>query len=142
MTEKYFPAEPARLLLGALLAFGAVNAFGGGSYGLSGARGVPREWLAGSPFSDYLVPSLILFIVVGGVLSLAAVLVFRRHRMAITAAYAAAAILLIWILVQVAMIGYVSWLQPATLAGSLLVALLAWRVRATQQGRRSPGDGQ
>ena len=41
-----------RYLLGALLTFGAINAFAGGYYGLSGAKGVPLEWLEGSPFSD------------------------------------------------------------------------------------------
>jgi hypothetical protein len=35
-----------RYLLGALLTFGAINAFAGGYYGLSGAKGVPLEWLA------------------------------------------------------------------------------------------------
>jgi hypothetical protein len=49
-----------RTLLGALLTVGALNAFAGGYYGLSGAEGVPREWLAGSPFRDYFVPSVIL----------------------------------------------------------------------------------
>ncbi len=39
--------EPPRRALGALLVFAAVNAFGGGYYGLSGAPGVPVEWLAG-----------------------------------------------------------------------------------------------
>ena len=62
-----------RHALGGLLAFGALNAFAGGYYGLSGAPGVPVEWLEGSPFSDYTVPSLILFIVVGGSLLIAAV---------------------------------------------------------------------
>lgn len=132
MTQKFFAAGRSRLLLGALLTLGAANAFGGGLYGLSGAPGVPREWLAGSPFDDYLVPSLILFLVVGGVLSVAAVLVFRRHRSASVAAYAAAAILLIWILVQLAVIGYVSWMQPAVLAGSLVIALLAGRLRTAE----------
>ena len=47
-----------RLLLGGLLAFGALNAFAGG------------------------FPSLILFGLVGGMLALAAVMVFRRHRLA------------------------------------------------------------
>jgi hypothetical protein len=32
-----------RYLLGGLLGFGAVNAFGGGVYGLAGAEGVPLE---------------------------------------------------------------------------------------------------
>jgi hypothetical protein len=47
-----------RYSLGSLLAFGALNAIGGGYYGLSGAAGVPKAWLEGSPFSDYFIPSL------------------------------------------------------------------------------------
>ena len=113
-----------RTLLGALLAFGALNAFAGGYYGLSGAEGVPREWLAGSPFSDYVVPSLVLFVVVGGALALAAIMVFRGHPLARAIACAAAAVLLVWIVVQVAIIGYVSWMQPATFAAGLLMLLL------------------
>jgi hypothetical protein len=113
-----------RTLLGALLAFGALNAFAGGYYGLSGAEDVPREWLAGSPFSDYVVPSLVLFVVVGGALALAAVMVFRGHPLARAIACAAAAVLLVWIVVQVAIIGYVSWMQPATFAAGFLMLLL------------------
>ena len=53
--------------LGVLLLFSALNALGGGSYGmLGGAKGIPLEWLAGSPFRDDSIPSLILFAVVGG----------------------------------------------------------------------------
>ena len=113
-----------RTLLGALLTFGALNAFAGGYYGLSGAESVPREWLAGSPFTDYFVPSLILFVAVGGALALAAVMVFRRHHLARAGAFAAAAVLLVWIVVQVAIIGYVSWMQPVTFAAGLLMLLL------------------
>ena len=47
-----------RRLLGALLAFGALNAFAGGYCGLSGAEGVPRKWLAGSPFTLVLTSLL------------------------------------------------------------------------------------
>ena len=59
-------AHPAatRYSLGGLLAFGALNAFAGGYYGMSGAEDVPREWLEGSPFEDYFIPGLILFLVV------------------------------------------------------------------------------
>ena len=113
-----------RTLLGSLFAFGALNAFAGGYYGLSGADGVPREWLAGSPFSDYVVPSLVLFVVVGGALALAAIMVFRGYPPARAIACAAAAVLLAWIVVQVAIIGYVSWMQPATFAAGLLMLLL------------------
>ena len=121
-----------RILLGTLLAFGAINAFAGGYYGLSGAEGVPEEWLTGSPFRDYFVPSLVLFVVVGGALAVAAVMVFTRHRLARESAFAAAAVLLVWIVVQVAIIGYVSWMQPATFAAGLLILVLTWLLPASR----------
>jgi hypothetical protein len=114
-----------RYALAGLLAFGALNAFAGGYYGLSGAPGVPVEWLEGSPFSDYTIPSLILFIVVGGSLLVASVTVFTRSRFARFSALTAGAIVLVWIAVQVAIIGYVSWMQPATAIGGLLIFVLA-----------------
>ena len=61
-TEKRFRRSPirynhvTRYLLVVWLMFGAINAFAGGYYGLSGAKGVPLEWLASSPFSDYFHP--------------------------------------------------------------------------------------
>ena len=93
---------------------------------MAGARGVPTEWLAGTPFSDYTVPSLILFVIVGGSFLVATVAVFGRARIARASASAAGAIVLVWIAVQVAIIGYVSWMQPATAIGGLLILLLAW----------------
>ena len=114
-----------RYLLGGLLAFGAINAFGGGYYGLSGAEGVPMEWLEGSAFGDYFIPSLFLFTAVGGSFLFAAIAVFARLRIARASAFAAAAVVLAWIAVQLAIIGYVSWLQPATAIGGLLVLALA-----------------
>jgi hypothetical protein len=115
-----------RYALAGLLAFGALNAFAGGYYGLSGAPGVPVEWLEGSPFSDYTLPSLVLFILVGGSLLIAAASVFARSRFARASALIAGAIVLVWIAVQVAIIGYVSWMQPATAIGGLLILFLAW----------------
>jgi len=118
-----------RYLLGALLSFGAVNAFGGGFYGLSGAEGVPTEWLAGSPFPDYFIPSIILFVVVGGAFVIAAVSVlagwFDARRLALTAGV----IVLGWLAVQIAIIGYVSWMQPVTAIAGGLILGLASRLR-------------
>lgn len=112
-------------LLGGLLVFGALNAFGGGFYGLSGAEDVPLEWLDGSPFRTYFVPSLILFVVVGGSFLFAAIAVFSKARIARVSALGAGAVVLVWILVQVSIIGYVSWMQPATAIGGLLILLLS-----------------
>ena len=66
MIQKTKQSGIIRYTLGVLLAFGALNAFGGGYYGMQGAEGVPLEWLEGSPFKDYFLPGLILFAVVGG----------------------------------------------------------------------------
>ena len=119
-----------RFILGGSLALMAVNAVGGGCYGLAGAKGVPVEWLVGSPFADYFVPSLILLIVVGGSSLAAAIAVFARLRAARLLAAGAGVIALGWIVTQVAILGFVSWLQPATAVVGSLVLLLAARLPA------------
>jgi hypothetical protein len=126
--------QGTRIVLAVLLAIVALNAFGGGVYGLLGAEGVPPSWLEGSPFRTYVVPSLVLLVVVGGSAALAAVLVLRGAPMSLTAAVAAGAILLVWIVVQVAIIGWVSWLQPTMALAAVailgLASTLRGRVRA------------
>lgn len=130
------PRPLVRYLLGGLLAFGALNAFGGGWYGLAGAEGVPTEWLAGSPFTSYFVPSLFLLVVVGGTFLAAALAVFARARCARRSATAAGVLVLAWIAVQVAIIGPVSWMQPATAIAGALVLVLASRLPpASGRGR-------
>ena len=76
--------------------------------GLVGAKGIPVEPLAGSPFHDSFVPSLVLLLIVGGSLLTAAIAVLTRARIARTAALAAGVILIGWIAVQMAIIGYLS----------------------------------
>jgi hypothetical protein len=123
-------AHPAavRYALGGLLAFGALNAFAGGYYGMAGAEGVPKEWLDGSPFDDYFVPSLVLFVVVGGSWLTAALAVFAGRRIGVPASLGAAVIVLAWLAVETIIIGYVSWMQPVTALGGLLVLAFAWRL--------------
>jgi len=118
---------PSQLLprtLVVLHALMALNAIGGGLYGLSGAEGVPRAWLEGTLFNSYLVPSLILLFVVGGSQGAASVMAWRHADQSRATSLWAGIIVLGWIGVQVAMIGYVSWLQPAVaLAGAATLAL-------------------
>jgi hypothetical protein len=121
-----------RRLLGAVLAFLALNAVAGGFYGLSGAPGVPLEWLQGSPFSSYIIPSWILLMVVGGSLAIAAFAVLSDLRHGRLLSLAAGTILLFWIGAQVAIIGYVSWMQPATACAGLAILWLA----STRSDRR------
>jgi hypothetical protein len=126
-----------RYFLGALLALIALNAFAGGYYGLKGADGVPTEWLQGSPFRDYFVPSLILLIAVGGSSAIASVAVFEGLRVARLAAFAAGLIVLCWLAVQVAIIGNVSWMQPTTAIAASLVLVLGSLLRPSRQMTRT-----
>lgn len=129
MKGKTTDGAGVRYTLGAVLAFAALNAFAGGWYGLAGAKGIPTEWLSGSPFSDYVVPSGILVVAVGGSALLASVAVFARWRHDRLLAIAAAGILFGWLAVELAIIGYVSWMQPATAIGAALILGLAARLK-------------
>ena len=96
-TDPKTPRSTTSNVLGALLAFEAFSAFGGGIFGMTGARDIPKQWLEGSPFADYFVPSLVLFVVVGGSLLLAALATFAQWRAASVLAIGAGAILFGWI---------------------------------------------
>ena len=117
-----------RYALGILLLLVAINAFSGGYYGMAGAKNIPMEWLKNSPFHNYFIPSLILFIVIGGSSLFAAVTVFRRDRFGRKASLLCGVIILIWLGVQIAIIGYVSWMQPATAIATVLIIFLSFLI--------------
>lgn len=114
-----------RWTLACLLALMALNAFAGGSYAMSGAQGVPVEWLEKTVFRDYFVPGMILFVVVGGSLAAAAYAVAQGHPRSKTAANLGGVLLLVWIGGQLVVIGYVSWMQRAVAAAALVIFALA-----------------
>jgi hypothetical protein len=116
--------------------FTALNAVGGSLYGLGGAPNVPREWLEGSPFHDYRVPSLILGVAVGGSSATAAVTAWRGSEHAGPASVAAGVILSGWIAAQVAIIGPRSFLQP--LMGAVGLALIGLGGRLRKFNASSP----
>ncbi|OFY45000.1 MAG: hypothetical protein A2X18_13740 [Bacteroidetes bacterium GWF2_40_14] len=120
------PGRALRIILGVLLAFGALNAFGGGYYGMSGAEGVPLEWLDGSPFDNYFIPGLFLFVIIGGSFLTASIVVFSGHWISKFFAITSVVIVYIWLAVQLSIIGYISWMQPATAIFGVIVLVLAW----------------
>jgi hypothetical protein len=115
-----------RITLGAVLLVIAINAFGGGYYGMAGAENVPVEWLEGSPFKSYFAPSLFLFAVIGGTCLTAAVAAFRNSRHTRKLSFICAGVLFGWIAVQVAIIGYVSWMQPAIFISAIMVTVIGF----------------
>jgi hypothetical protein len=94
---------------------------------LSTVLSPPAEYLAGSPFSSYLVPGLVLALVVGGTQAVAFVLGITRHDLTLPAAAVAAIGLLIWVFVQMVFIPF-SFLQAiyflVAIAETCLVLLM------------------
>jgi hypothetical protein len=88
----------------------SIGALGGGLVLMIAPRGeiipLPLSALAGSPFDTYFVPGLILFAVLGFGPLVAARLAWLRHPLAPTAAFIVGAGLLIWVAVEIAIIGY------------------------------------
>jgi hypothetical protein len=116
-----------RRALAAIEGVVAVNAFGGMAYALGGADAVPVEWLEDTPFDGYLIPGLYLGVVVGGSCVAAAYATVRFPGSARVAALASSAVMVSWIVAQVAMIGYRSPLQPLLATTGLAIAYLAAR---------------
>ena len=103
-----------------------VAAVGGGVYALTGAAAVPREYLQGTPFRSYFVPGLVLIIVVGGSMLLAATLLLIEASLARIVSLEAGVILIAWIGMQVSLIGYRHWLQPLMGILGLVIVVLSF----------------
>jgi len=94
---------------------------------------MPVSLLRGSPFSNYLVPGLVLLLVVGGSNLVAGYLTWRGDPRSCVASMCAGFVLIVWILAEIAFIGYVHWAQAAYLAfGLITVALAAMLPRPPQ----------
>lgn len=91
--------------------------------------GVPLSLLEGSPFSNFLIPGIILFLVNGAGQLWAGVLGFKRHAWAGYAGEVFGMGLMIWIFVQVSMIGGGHWLQYTYFFLGLVETVLAFLMR-------------
>ena len=133
--------ERAALL--ALEGFGAVSAIAGAIGLLGGGVKYPDEWLAGSPFSSYTGPALILGIIVGGSQLAALAGVLRHKSWAATASLLAGLVMMGWIGGEVLLVGSKSGLMAAlqivyALNGLLEVAVVGMRYRADQPAAQGP----
>jgi hypothetical protein len=132
-----------RLAIGGLAGLIALSAAAGGLGLVGGGLPFPAEWLAGTPFSDYALPGLILGVVVGGSALAAAVLVLRGHPRALPAAAAAGLIQVGWIVGEVVLVGthgpVMLWLQVLYFAlGAALAALAGDLWLRTAAGEADP----
>ncbi|MFN8623564.1 MAG: hypothetical protein U0869_22725 [Chloroflexota bacterium] len=106
------------------------------------SMGFQADLLAGSPFPDYLVPGLIL----GGLFGVGSFVVawlgWRRHPVAPFLAFAIGCAQMIWIVVQLAIIGTqnLSFLHPAMFLVGLVIAVASvpWGWPEVQARRAHP----
>lgn len=129
------PWLTARLVVLALELVLGVSAVAGGIGLLGGGAGMPESYLDGSPFEDYTVPGLYLLTVIGGGALAAAALTFRHAAQAGAAAVVMGVLLIAWLTVETAIIGYHGGIQPVMLGlffplGAALVVLGAGEARA------------
>jgi peptidoglycan/LPS O-acetylase OafA/YrhL len=122
-----------RLTLIITEAFVALSAFVAGAMFVvapSGRlMGMTEATLARSPFGNYLVPAIVLFVVVGGTQALAAWAEIRRWPRAGWLSVVAGVVLAGWIAVQVAMIGLGHPMQPSLFVVGVVIAGLGRRRR-------------
>lgn len=124
MLNPALPEKFVRYTLSTLLLVIAINAFGGGYYGMSGTKYVPLDWLKESPFQNYFIPGLFLFVVIGGLHLYSSVAIFKKFGSAHISVFFSGVMLILWLGIQVAIIGYVSWMQPAVAIIALFILFL------------------
>ncbi len=100
-----------------------------GGYGLisdptAASLGMEQAWLEGTPFNNYFIPGIILFVFNGAGNTVAAVLSIRKHRYYPVVALFFGAGMMIWIISQVAFIGYKNFLQPLYFTTGLIQTAL------------------
>ncbi len=110
--------------LAVMQVFNGLSALAGG-FGLmsdpSGeALAMKTAWLEGTPFSSFLFPGIILFVVNGIGNTAGAVITFRKNKLAAKTGIAFGIIMMGWIVSQVLFIGYMSFLQPLYFTTGLL----------------------
>lgn len=119
-------------------AFNALSAVGGGiAVLLTDGLGMPQSALAGGPFSSFALPGLVLVIVVGGTQSLATGLLIARRESALLWTAVAGVGMLIWMFVEIMIIGGGAWLQVLYFSTGIiqtalvfaLLGIIAWMPR-------------
>ncbi len=90
---------------------------------------MPVSVLKGSPFSNYLIPGILLFLVMGLGNLAAGIMSFRRRELAGFAGIFFGFALVIWIFIQVSMIGGGHWLQYLYFFLGIAEILLGFAIR-------------
>lgn len=105
--------------IGTFLAIIGVSAFISGlslMLNPEGGMGLSTGLLNNSPFEDFFIPGIFLFVMNGIVSLIVSFLAFRNHMYTGIGTILLGALMIVWITTQVYWIGWTSWLQPTFLA--------------------------
>jgi hypothetical protein len=125
------------LLIGALLFQGISGTIGGVALVMdpSGATlRIPTSWLAGSPFEDYSVPGLILLLVLGVFPLFVPYGIRTRARWAWFGSFCVGAALIVWIVMEILIIGYHARPPLQLIYGSLGMTILVLPLMPSSRG--------
>lgn len=129
----------------ALTAFQALGAIGGG-IGLIqdpvNNIGIPLSTLQGSPFKDYLIPGIILLVLVGLLPLLPLYGLIRHRRWAWWLELAAGGALIIWIITEITLLGYLPGMGVALQAIMGVVGVAVVTLALLAPTRRYCGIGK
>ncbi|MDZ7717656.1 MAG: hypothetical protein U5K72_02405 [Balneolaceae bacterium] len=119
-------------ILNILVGFQGLSGLAGG-FGLildptGEALGIPQEWLLNSIFDTYLIPGVILFVVLGIFPMICYAGLWKGKDWAITGSFITGIALMIWIAVEIYMIGYISNPPLQLIYGvtGILITLVSW----------------
>jgi len=86
---------------------------------------IPIEWLYGSPFDSYLIPGLVLFFLLGIFPIFVAFGIWKHHTWSRQAALLVGLMLIIWIAVEILVIGYQPYPPLQLIYGLLGITIIA-----------------
>jgi hypothetical protein len=122
-----------RILLIVCTGFLSLTAFSGGIGILTGLNAPSADALAGTVFTDFTVPGLALFVIVGGTALVAAIWLVRRNRFALTLATISGIAIMCFEFVEVLVIGsspgIARYLQIFYFGLGTLIAVIAAAIR-------------
>jgi hypothetical protein len=125
-----------RVTLATLTAFLAVSAIAGALFVVPA---LPREYLVRGPFTDYTIPAVALGLLVGGSALLATVMTLLRPAIGAIIAIISGVMIIIFELVEIAIVGLTAIEQPTQLfawlqefylmlgGGIIALAVVLWR---------------
>lgn len=96
-----------------------------------GSLGMSVNWLAGTPFTSFLIPGIILLIFNGFGTLAGSGATFSGYRFAGEIAILLGGGMMIWILTQVALIGLMNFLQPLYFSVGIIEVILGIMLRKT-----------